>query len=277
MLTPNSGAPWASSTLPVTAPASSKNTTPSRPRNITSISSLFGSVCRCGLTYASGTAALIRRWQGCTSLSWKLKFLRRRSLAWASRSICSIRELLTDLYCVTVYDLDVLRVETLAERLDQVIVQADAPGVAKIDLARRPPVRIDDGHRTRAAAVRREQLAQPTARGGSVASQSHGARKPVPGLGQVEHGDRLGALPEFRPWIAVVRNARPAVLPLHLDDQQLILFQLVAILLGHLAAHHDLLAAGIVRKVDDGHPAHRARLHAQVQDDSGYPIIPAAV
>src|SRR5688572_8103118 len=84
-------------------------------------------------------------------------------------------------------DLHVLRLEPSVQRLDQVVVQADPPGIAQADLAARAAVGIDDRHRAAAAAVGRQQVPQLAAFRTAIAGDRHAMCEVIARFGEVEH------------------------------------------------------------------------------------------
>src|SRR5262249_53233797 len=136
-------------------------------------------------------------------------------------------------------------------------------------------VRVHDRHGARAAAaVRRENLAQPAAGRLSVAGDAHAPREALARLREVVDVHHLDTLPGLSGRVAVRVPARPPELALHFEHEQLVVLQLVAEFLEALAEYDDFLAPGLVREGQYRHPAHRRVLHAHRQHHACDPGVP---
>src|SRR5450631_2721396 len=155
--------------------------------------------------------------------------------------------------------------ETLAQAIEQAIVERDPPFAAELDLApRRSVLIVDDDRRPGGtAAERRQQLEQAIGRARSVACDLERARPLAARAGEVvqRFGDDAQRLD-----LSVVAGA---LHHLDLGDQQRVLAQHVPAGIEGLVEDGDLALILAVVEDDESHLAAPRGLRAQLRDDSG--------
>src|SRR3954452_23099411 len=77
----------------------------------------------------------------------------------------------------SVQDGDVLGLEPVAQAVHEVVVQADLPGLAELQVAGRGAIRVADGDGAAAAAIRSEHFQKPLGGARSIAREAQSARE----------------------------------------------------------------------------------------------------
>src|SRR6266496_2631569 len=154
--------------------------------------------------------------------------------------------------------LHILRAQPLVQRLNQRIVQGDAPVVAELHLHARAAVAVAHRDGTWAVPVRLEQTFQgrrgsgTRLRGFPIHRQANPPREPAAGAGDVV--DPVGG-DAHEYGLALLAHGAAHVPHFGFDHDDRVLLDSIADLVEHLIVYSDLMRRGTIRELEDHHAA----------------------